>query len=325
MKRFLPDAFTLCLLTTVLLASILPAKGEYAVAVGYITQAAIALLFFMHGAKLSRQAIVEGSSQWRLHLVVMLSTFALFPVLGLALRAWAPLPLPDTLYSGFMYLCILPATVQSAIAFTSIAGGNVAAAVCSASASSLIGIFISPLLAGTLMKVQGSADAGHVEQVLKVMEQLLLPFVLGHLSRPWTASWIEKHRKWIGKTDQSSILLVVYSAFSEAVLQGLWHKVGVVALLEILVLCLALLAVVLVVNTQVARRLGFNRADEITLVFCGSKKSLANGIPMANILFPAASVGLLILPLMLFHQVQIMVCAYLARRYREKALVPISA
>lgn len=127
-----------------------------------------------------------------------------------------------------------------------------------------------------------------------------------------------KHKKWIAKTDQSSILLVVYSAFSEAVVHGIWHKVGVGSLLFIVVVSLVLLAIIIAINVFAARRFGFNKADEITIVFCGSKKSLANGIPMANILFPASVVGMMVLPLMIFHQLQLMICAVLARRYRRQ-------
>lgn len=200
----------------------------------------------------------------------MCSTFILFPLLGVLFAWWAPVNVDPMLYSGFIYLCILPATVQSAIAFTSLAGGNVAAAVCSASASSLLGIFVSPLLVGVLMNLHGAG--GSLEQVGKIMLQLLLPFVLGHLSRPWIGDWVAKHKKWIGKTDQTSILLVVYSAFSEAVVNGIWHKVGLGSLLFIVVVSLVLLAIVIAVNVFVARRCGFNKADEITIVFCGSKE-----------------------------------------------------
>ncbi len=146
--RFLPDRFTLTLIATVLLASFLPARGEFVGWLNALTIAAIALLFFMHGAKLSREAILAGSNNWRLHLWVMFSTFIIFPTLGVLFKWWSPVNVSPELYSGFIYLCILPATVQSAIAFTSLAGGNVAAAVCSASASSLLGIFVSPLLVG---------------------------------------------------------------------------------------------------------------------------------------------------------------------------------
>jgi len=310
------DPFTLTLVTVVLLASFFPARGGFVPFFEHLTTAAIALLFFMHGAKLSREAIVAGGSHWRLHLWVMCSTFIVFPVLGVLFAWWAPVNVDPALYTGFIYLCILPATVQSAIAFTSLAGGNVAAAVCSASASSLLGIFISPLLVGLLMNLHGAG--GSLEQVGKIMLQLLLPFVLGHLSRPWIGNWVTKHKKWISKTDQTSILLVVYSAFSEAVVNGIWHKVGIGSLLFIVIVSIVLLAIV-IANVFVARRCGFNKADEITIVFCGSKKSLANGIPMANILFPTSILGIMVLPLMIFHQIQLMVCAVLARRYKRQA------
>ena len=150
------------------------------------------------------------------------------------------------------------------------------------------------------------------------MLQLLLPFVLGHLARPWLANWISRNRRLIKITDQSSILLVVYTAFSEAVLEGIWGKVSVATLILIAVVSCLLLAIVLVFTTYSARALGFSKEDEITIVFCGSKKSLANGIPMANILFPPAIVGILVLPLMLFHQIQLMVCAVLAQRYARR-------
>ena len=310
------DPFTLTLVCTVLLATFFPARGGFVPFFEGLTTAAIALLFFMHGAKLSREAIIAGGSHWRLHLWVMCSTFILFPVLGVLFVWWSPVNVSQELYTGFLYLCILPATVQSAIAFTSLAGGNVAAAVCSASASSLLGIFLSPLLVGLLMNLHG-AD-GSLEQVGKIMLQLLLPFVLGHLSRRWTGAWVARNKKWISKTDQTSILLFVYSAFSEAVVNGIWHKVGVGSLLFIVVFSMVLLAIVIAINIFAARKLGFNKADEITIVFCGSKKSLANGIPMANILFPTSVIGMMVLPLMIFHQIQLMVCAVLARRYKRQ-------
>ena len=317
MKLFrILDPFTLTLVTVVLLASFFPARGAFVPFVEGLTTAAIALLFFMHGAKLSREAIIAGGSHWRLHLWVICSTFVLFPILGVLFARWAPIDVDPALYSGFLYLCILPATVQSAIAFTSMAGGNVAAAVCSASASSLLGIFVSPVLVGLLMHLHG-AEAS-LEQVGKIMLQLLLPFVLGHLSRPWIGGWVARNKKWIGKTDQASILLVVYSAFSEAVVNGIWKKVGAGSLLFIVVVSCVLLAIVIAVNVFVARRFGFNKADEITIVFCGSKKSLANGIPMANILFPTSMIGMMVLPLMIFHQIQLMACAVLARRYKRQ-------
>jgi sodium/bile acid cotransporter 7 len=317
MGIFRIDPLMLKLIITVLLATFLPARGHFVEFFEYLTTAAIALLFFMHGAKLSKEKIIAGGSHWRLHLWVMCSTFVLFPILGLLFVWWHPLPVSAEIYTGFLYLCILPATVQSAIALTSLAGGNVAAAVCSASASSLLGVFISPMLVGLVMNVHSDAAGGSFEQIGKIMLQLLVPFVVGHLSRRWIAGWVERNRGLIGKTDQASILLVVYSAFSEAVVNGIWHRVGASTLLYIVAGSLGILFVALVINLLVARLFRFNRADEITILFCGSKKSLANGVPMANILFPSASVGIIVLPLMIFHQVQLMVCSMLAQRYKK--------
>ncbi|MEK6305627.1 MAG: bile acid:sodium symporter family protein [Pantoea dispersa] len=310
------DPMMVKLIITVLLASFFPAKGRFVDFFEYLTTAAIALLFFMHGAKLSREKIIAGSSHWRLHLWIMCSTFVIFPILGLLLVWWHPVNVGAEIYTGFLYLCILPATVQSAIAFTSMAGGNVAAAVCAASASSLLGVFISPLLVNLVMNVHSDAPGNGLEQIGKIMLQLLVPFVLGHLARRWIGGWVEKHRSLIGKTDQTSILLVVYSAFSEAVVNGIWHRVGVDTLLWILAGSLLILFVALAINLGASRLFGFSRADEIVVLFCGSKKSLANGVPMANILFPASAVGIIVLPLMIFHQVQLMVCSFIAQRYK---------
>lgn len=315
------DPMMVKLIFTVCLASFLPATGSFSVILQWITSAAIALLFFMHGAKLSREKIIAGSSHWQLHAWVMCSTFLLFPVIGLLFCWWHPLEESSDIYTGILYLCILPATVQSAIAFTSLAGGNVAAAICSASASSLLGVFISPLLANLVMHVHSEQASSGLQQIFSIMLQLLLPFLLGHFSRRWIGSWIEKHHRMIGTTDQTSILLVVYSAFSEAVVNGIWHRVNAASLLFILIVCLGLLFIILVLNLLAARLLGFNRADEITILFCGSKKSLANGVPMANILFPASAIGIILLPLMIFHQVQLMVCSVIARQYKSRAEV----
>ncbi|WP_107929075.1 bile acid:sodium symporter family protein [Neisseria animaloris] len=311
------DTFLLMLLLMMLAATLFPAQGEAKTFFKYLTTAAIALLFFMHGAKLSRESILAGIRHWRLHLLVLSSTFVLFPLIGMAMRPLSPWLMEPEIYQGFLYLCALPATVQSAIAFTSLARGNLAAAVCSASASSLLGVFVSPLLVGMLMSTQGDMD--FFGSVRAVMLQLLLPFVLGHLSRRWIAEWVAEHKKLIRFTDQSSILLVVYTAFSEAVLEGIWSRVGWSTLLVIAAVSCAMLALVLLATTYSARLLGFDKEDEITIVFAGSKKSLANGVPMANILFPAPMVGMMVLPLMIFHQIQLMVCAVLAQRYAKRA------
>ena len=316
-SRYAPDNFTLTLIAVVILATVLPCRGDWAVAFGLITNVAIGLLFFMHGAKLSREAIVAGITHWRLHLLVFACTFAMFPVLGVALRPLLqPLVTPE-LYIGILFLCALPATVQSAIAFTSMARGNVPAAVCSASASSLLGIFLTPLLVGLLLAQHGATAS--FDAVRAIVLQLLLPFIAGQIARRWIGGWVHRHKGMLGQIDRSAILLVVYTAFSEAVIEGLWQQIPARALLGLTLVCVVLLALALVITTFAARRLGFDKADEITIVFCGSKKSLASGIPMAQVLFAGHAVGAIVLPLMLFHQLQLMVCAVLAQRYAARA------
>ena len=219
---------------------------------------------------------------------------------------------------GMLFLCCLPSTVQSSIAFTSIARGNVAAAVCAASASNLFGIFITPVLVGLLMHTQGGA-AGGWKSVQDIIIQLLLPFIVGQLARPLVSRWVEKHKALVGYVDRGSILLVVYAAFSEAVVGGIWHKVSVVEMIVLVVACCVLLAIVLAATTFGPRALGFSKEDEITIMFCGSKKSLATGVPMAGILFPGPTAGIIVLPLMIFHQIQLMACSVIAQHYAQRA------
>ena len=316
--RRIPDNFTLALLATVLLASLLPAREGTARAFDLITDAAIALLFFLHGAKLPRQSIVQGLTHWRLHLTVLASTFVLFPLLGLALHPLGDAMLTPELSLGLLFVCLLPSTVQSSIAFTAIAGGNVPAAVVSASTSNLLGIVLTPLLVGLLLESRGGGVSWH--GVLDIVLLLLLPFAIGHLARRWIGGFVDRHKPLLGITDQATILLVVYTAFSTAVVEGLWRDTPVSSLLATLAACALLLAVVMPTVTWAARRLGFSREDEIAIVFCGSKKSMASGIPMAKILFAGqlGGLGALVLPLMIFHQLQLMVCAVVARRYATR-------
>ena len=318
LRRFLPDNFTLCLIATVITASVLPCRGDAAVAFDGLTNCAIALLFFLHGAKLSREAVLAGVTNWRLHLTVLASTFVLFPLLGLLLK---PLLLPlvtPALYVGILFLCSLPSTVQSSIAFTSIARGNVPAAVCSASASSLIGIVLTPLLVGLVVHAHGQGGLSW-HSVGDIVLQLFVPFMAGQVAQRWIGGWVQRHRPLVGLVDQGSILLVVYTAFSAAVLQGLWKQLPLPVLGGLLIVNAILLAAALLTTRYASRALGFDREDEITIVFCGSKKSLASGVPMANVLFPAHMLGMIVLPIMLFHQMQLMTCAVLARRYAQRA------
>lgn len=311
--RELIDPFLLLLIATVALASLLPARGNGARIADAVADAGIVLLFFLHGAKLSRAAIWEGAKAWRLHLAVLGTTFAVFPLLGLASQQMDAVP--DGMRAGLLFLTLLPSTVQSSIAFTAIARGNVAAAVVSASFSNLLGIVLTPLLVALLMQRTGSGSLISLASIEGIVLQLLLPFLIGHLARPWIGGFVARHKAMIGRVDRGSILLVVYAAFSAAVVEGLWQTVSAGEMALLAGLCAALLTVVLGFTWGLGRMMGLSRAERIVLVFCGSKKSLATGVPMAGLLFPASAVGAILLPVMLFHQIQLMACAVLARRY----------
>ena len=316
--RFLPDNFTLSLIATLVVASLLPCRSAAAATVDDLTNVAIALLFFLHGAKLSREAMIAAASHWRLHILVLLITFVVFPLFGVAFKPLlSPLVTP-TLYAGILFLCTLPSTVQSSIAFTAMAKGNVPAAVCSASASSIIGIFVTPLVVSLVLSSHvGLGSAWRT--VGQIVLQLFVPFVCGQLLRPLIGGWIQRNESIVSGVDQGSILLIVYSAFSEAVGEGLWRQVPPSALAGLLVADGVLLAAALVTTALVSKWLGFERADRVTIVFCGSKKSLSQGITIAKVIFASHAVGATILPLMIFHQIQLMVCAALAPRWGRRA------
>ncbi len=313
-SRFLPDTFTLLLVSTVVFASFLPIGGIAAYYFGLATKFAIGLLFFLHGARLSRDVVVAGLLHWKLHIVILAATFVLFPLLGLTTSFLVPEILSPSLYTGIIFLCVLPSTVQSSIAFTSIAGGNVPAAICAASASNIFGMFLTPLLAGVLLTASGHAGFS-LDALQSIFLQLLAPFLLGQILQPWIGNFIRSKNKILMPVDRGSILMVVYSAFSASVNQGLWQTTSVHDLGILLAIDSAILAVVLVVTMFGSRLLGFSRADEIAITFCGSKKSLASGVPIANVLFAGQALGSIILPIMLFHQIQLIVCAVIARHY----------
>lgn len=308
------DAFNTWIVAMVILASILPARGVFAQWLDVGTNVGIAMLFFLHGAKLSREDIVGGIGHWRLHIHILVSTFVLFPLVILAFKPLEGLVIPPELMVGLLFLAALPSTVQSSIAFTSIARGNVAAAVAAASLSNVAGVFFTPILVSILINLQG--EMNFLQAVLSITLQILLPFVVGHLSRPWIGGWITRRQAFLNNFDRGTIVAIVYAAFSVSVVDGMWKSLSWVKILATGLLCCVILAIILYLVLHSARWLGFNREDQIAIMFCGSKKSLASGLPMAKVLFPGSSaLGATVLPLMIFHQIQLMVCAALANRY----------
>nr|WP_316627157.1 bile acid:sodium symporter family protein [uncultured Brevundimonas sp.] len=322
MRRFLSrlpiDRYLLALIGMVILAALLPARGQAAEGLDRVVKVAIALLFFLYGARMSPAAIKAGVLHWRLQGTVLASTFVIFPILGLilvsAMRGW----LQADLLTGMLFLCLLPSTVQSSIAFTSIAGGNVPGALTSASLSQMLGVIATPLLVAWL--IGGEGGGVRLQSIIDIGLQILAPFAVGQLCRPLLKAWLDRHAKLTSMVDRGSILLIVYAAFSEGMVAGVWSQVSLADLVKVLALNVALLTIALTVTLSLGRLLRFDRPDRIVILFCGSKKSIVTGIPLAGILFAGHEVALIVLPIMLFHQIQLFACTVIAQRYaRENA------
>ncbi|MCH6196980.1 bile acid:sodium symporter [Corynebacterium mastitidis] len=308
------DPLIFLILAAVVVAILAPARGSFAEAFSAATSVAIAVLFFLYGARLSAQEALRGLNNWRLHLLILGCTFVVFPLIGLGLRPLT-LFLPQDLYLGILYLTLVPSTVQSSVAFTSIARGNVAGAIVAASVSNLAGVFLTPLLVFALMNSQSGLRID-ASVFLDIALQLLIPFLLGQVARRWLGG-LAAHRA-TKIVDRGSITMVVYSAFSAGVVEGVWATTSAPEVVFLILLSVALVALMLWLTKAGARRLGFGRGDALAAQFCGTKKSLASGLPMASVMFGGGGLGLLILPLMIFHQVQLMMCSWLAARYARQ-------
>ena len=317
-KRHLPiDGFVTAIVVTAVIACLLPARGFMVPVLDWAVKVLVFALFFLYGARLHPSETLEGLKNWRMHRLIMAFTFIAFPLIGLALRVLVPWALTPALHTGVMWLCLVPSTVQSSINFTSIAHGNIAGAIVAATTSNLLGTFITPILAMLLMSTSGGLQI-QASSLLDVAIQLLLPFILGQLSRRWTAGFVTEHKKPLKFVDQGVIIVVVYSAFSEGMREHMWSLVTTRSLVAVIVVCLVVLGFMLWFTWAVPGWLGFTREDRIAVQFCGTKKSLATGLPMATVLFAGQPVGLIVLPLMLFHMAQLIACGSLAGRYARR-------
>lgn len=271
LSRFYIDGFILAIVAVAILGSLFPVSGGGQTVLDWATKIAIGFLFLLYGARLSPAEALQGLKHWRLHSVVFAATFVLFPLIGLALRILVPTVITDEMYTGILYLCLVPSTVQSSIAFTSIARGNVAGAIVSASFSNLLGVFVTPLLVILLMNTTGEATVDF-SSVLDIVLQLLLPFMVGQLIRPLVIDWLKKYAEPTKLVDRGSILLVVFSAFSESMNEHIWSTVTVLEVAAVVAVCCGILAVVLGA-TAFAGKLGFSLPDRIVIIFCGSRRA----------------------------------------------------
>jgi solute carrier family 10 (sodium/bile acid cotransporter), member 7 len=317
LKRLIPDSFILILLAVIAFASVMPAQGRGLAIMSGVSNAAIFTLFFFHGLRLAPPAVWEGLRHWRLQISILLFGFVVMPVTGLAVSSVGSGWLSPGLWVGVLFLCALPSTVQAAISSSSMAGGNVAASVVAAAISNISGVILTPLIVAALAKASGGAVG--LGAITKIATLLLLPFALGQIARTWLARWAERQKVWIGRMDRLTIVLAIYTAFSAAVIEGLWHRLDWAEFGIVFLVIVALLAFAMFATWQLGGLLGFAREDRITLLYSGSHKTLATGAPMARILFPSAEAGLIIIPLMLYHQLQLIVSAWIAARLNRSS------
>ncbi|WP_134680355.1 bile acid:sodium symporter family protein [Paracoccus ravus] len=322
LKRIGIDSYMIMLLVTVLLGLLLPAQGVAADILRGVTYWAVALLFFLYGAKLDSASVRAGLLNWRLQGLSFAATYLVFPLLGLIFAALFGGLLGPQVTMGVLFLSVLPSTIQSSIAFTSMAGGNVPAAICSASLSNLIGVVLTPALVA-LMLHQGGGGISF-DAVIRIGMQILLPFILGQLLRPLLGEFVKRHRVLTLTVDRGSILLIVYSAFSAGTVSGLWASIPPKSLIALILVMLVLLALVFGVMAAVGKLFRLPYEDRAVMFFCGSTKSLASGLPIATALFPAATLGATVLPVLVYHMAQLLACAMIAQasaRRRDRAQV----
>lgn len=316
LQRLGVDGFLLALVAAVALAWAFPAPGvtggplhaEFASTVG------VAILFFLYGLKLSPKNLRAGLVRWPLHLLVQTTTFLVFPVVVLAFGAVAGGLAVRELALGFFLIAALPSTVSSSVAMTAIAGGNVAGAIFNATLSNLIGVFVTPLWIAWYLSTSGAAlELGPV--IVKIVLLLLAPVALGQAVRPWLAGWAARRDKLTRHYDRLVIVVIVYNAFADSMVAGVWTQHGIATILGLLVAAIVLFAVVSTLTIGPARALGLPRGDLIAAQFCGSTKSLATGVPMAKVMFGAdPTLGVILAPLMVYHLFQLVASSVIARR-----------
>ncbi|WP_107990478.1 bile acid:sodium symporter family protein [Breoghania corrubedonensis] len=320
LRRIGVDTYMLLLFATVGLGLLLPAQGLAATSLKHLTYWAVSLLFFLYGAKLDPKAVRAGITNWRIQGMTFAATYLMFPLLGFAL-AWIFGPLLGAKLSlGLLFLAVLPSTVQSSIAFTSIAGGNVAAAICAASVSNLVGVVLTPAMVAFLLH-QGDGGVS-LDSVIKIGTQILLPFVIGQIARPWVGAFVQKHKTLTMVVDRGSILLIIYAAFSRSTVTGLWGAIPVSSLLMLILVVLVFLAIIMGLIAGAGRVFRLNAPDRAALFYCGSTKSLASGLPIATALFAADKVGAIVLPLLVYHMSQLLVCAYISQKAAHALRAP---
>ncbi|KUG08683.1 bile acid:sodium symporter family protein [Solirubrum puertoriconensis] len=310
------DWFFFGLIGVVVLAYLAPGIGSAGSPVPWrrITSLGVAVIFFLYGLRLSPEKLKAGMRNWRLHAVVQFTTFGAFPLLALAARPWFGSEAGQTLWASVFYLCTLPSTVSTSVVMVSIAGGNLPGAIFNASISSLLGIVLTPLWVSAVLHTGDAGGTNLGSMATDLALQVLLPVVLGVLLHGRFGSWAERHKQGLRLFDQSIILLMVYTSFCESFAENVFRDIRTTDLLLLALGMVALFVVVYAIIIGVSKLLGFSAEDQVTALFCGSKKSLVHGTVMAKVLFAStAATGVLLLPTMLYHALQILLASVIAQ------------
>lgn len=310
------DPLSVGVVVMMILGLVIPTTPEWRLILDDAKTYAIMLLFLLYGARLPTTEVIDGLKNWRLQGSIALITFGFFPlvslILGPLLDGWmAPL-----LISGLVYLCVLPSTIQSSVALTGAANGNVPGAICAATLSNVGGMGLTPLLAALLVGgSEGQPGAGvSVQGFIDIFYVLLLPFIIGQLARPWVGATVQRYSHITKQVDRSVIWLNVFVAVAMATADNVWASVDALQLLVMVMICGILLALVLIVTWTMGKAMGMSYPDRVALLMCGSKKSLSSGLPIAAAIFPPAMLGLISVPMIVYHQIQLVVCAIIAGR-----------
>lgn len=316
---FLRNWFLVGLVLAVAMAWVLPeggARGGW-LPVASLTRAGVVIIFLLQGLTLASEQIWQGLVRWRLHLLIQVFIFGVTPLIALGLVLAAGRIIPEGLAIGFIFLGALPTTISSALVFTTLAGGNVTLALVNTTIANVAGVLLTPLWISCFVRVQGeSISLGPV--ILKVALLILLPLVVGQLLRRWLHRVADARKKQFGILSSCIVLFIVYSSFSDSVVSGFWVQTGLAVSLGAVGLVLLYFALVMAVVLLIARRLHLGPSDRSAVVFCGSQKTLAAGVPMATLIFGAGpALGLILLPVMLYHPLQLLVGGALIGRYQK--------
>ncbi len=309
------DGFMLILFCAIGIAYIWPYPGtkESPLHLSVVSSYAVSLIFFFYGLKLNPEKLKAGLGNWRLHMLIQLATFLLFPIIALCIRPFFANNADQTIWLGIFFLCTLPSTVSSSVVMVSIAEGNITAAIFNASISSLLGVLITPLWMGLILE-STSTNFDLLPIVGKLSFQVLLPVMVGLFMHRWWGEWADRNKTRIKIMDQSSIILIVYTSFCESFGEGLFSGIGLLKLVSLSLGMILLFFFVYGVLGWLSNVLRFSREDRITTLFCGSKKSLVQGAVMVKVLFAGPQAGLMLLPIMIFHAFQLIAVSIIARK-----------